>query len=245
MAQTVDGGEDAFKRDGDEIRAYVARARGAAPRPGLVIIPDVHGLSDHYRDVARRFAAEGYVSLALDLYSREGAPSLADLDAVNRWIAALPDRRVLDDIQGAVAWLRQQPDVRDDAIGVTGYCMGGQYTLMAACALDGIAAAVSWYGMLRYREKNERKPASPLDLAPSLRCPYLGLFGAEDPIIPVADVEELRATLERAGKTFEIEIYEGAGHAFFNDTRPAVYRPAVAAEAWTRATTFLHTHLSA
>jgi carboxymethylenebutenolidase len=193
--------------------------------------------------VARRFAAEGFFTYAIDLYSREGAPELADLPAVFAWIAALPDGRVLGDLNGAVCCLGAQPDVRADAIGITGFCMGGQYALMAACSDTQLAACVSWYGMLRYAERNALKPASPLDLAQQLHCPYLGLFGAEDAIIPPADVEELRATLARADKSFAIHIYAGAGHAFFNDTRPDAYRPEAAADAFPRAVRFLHEHL--
>lgn len=240
----VIGRETGFQRDDTRINAYLARPQDGADLPGMVIIPDVHGLSDHYRRVAERFAADGYVALALDLYSREGAPTLGNLDEVNAWIAALPDRRILGDVGAAIRHLSDQPDVRHGSIVLTGFCMGGQYTLMAACEVGGIRAAVSWYGMLRYRETNDLKPASPLQLAPRLKCPYLGLFGADDPIIPVADVEQLRESLERERKTFEIEIYEGAGHAFFNDTRPEMYRPEVAERAYTRATTFLHEHLT-
>jgi len=243
MEQIVDGQDISFERDGDEIKAYLARPEGNASMPGLVIIPDVHGLSDHYRDIARRFAAEGCVALALDLYSREGAPKLGDLEAINRWIAQLPDERILGDIAGAVRYLDALPEVRAHSVAITGFCMGGQYAIMAACTIDGIAAAVSWYGMVRYEETNDLKPASPLDLAPDLRCPYLGMFGAEDPIIPVADVEALRDVLKREGKDAEIEIYEGAGHAFFNDTRPEMYRPKVAATAWPRALEFFRKHL--
>jgi carboxymethylenebutenolidase len=121
--------------------------------------------------------------------------------------------------------------------------MGGQYALLAACVVPGLAACVSWYGMLRYAEKDARKPASPLDLAPELGCPYLGLFGEEDAIIPRADVEELRAILAREEKRFEIVTYPGAGHAFFNDTRADAYRPEAARDAWGRAVSFLRRHL--
>src|SRR5262249_26240418 len=156
---------------------------------------DVRGLSEHYRDVARRFAAEGFFALALDLYSREGPPSLPDMEAVFRWMRALPDRRVLDDIAAAITTLAARPEA--GAVGITGFCMGGQSALMAASTVPGLRACVSWYGMLRYPETDERKPASPLDLAPRLACPYLGLFGAEDAIIPQADVDELRTILDR------------------------------------------------
>jgi carboxymethylenebutenolidase len=233
-----------FERDGVRINGYAAWPAAGAPHPGLLLIPDVRGLSEHYRDLARRFAAEGAFTFAIDLYSREGAPSLPDMDAVTRWIRQLPDPRVLADLAGAVEFLAARPDVKPGSIGVTGFCLGGQYALMAACTVPRLAACVSWYGMLRYAEIDERKPRSPLELAPNLFCPYLGLFGAEDGLIPPADVEELRGILTAAGKTFDIRVYPGAGHAFFNDTRPDAYRPDAAADGWRRAVEFLRTHLA-
>lgn len=232
-----------FQRDGDAVRLTALRPPGAGPFPGLLLIPDVRGVSDHYLDVAARFAAEGFFTAVVDLYSREGAPALPDMAAVFAWIAALPDRRVLADLAGAVEALAEQADVRRDAIGITGFCLGGQYALMAACTVADLRACVSWYGMLRYTEHNERKPESPLAMAPRLACPYLGLFGAADALIPPADVEELRSILAAAGKAFEIHTYAGAGHAFFNDARPDAYRPDAAADAFPRAVRFLHAHL--
>jgi carboxymethylenebutenolidase len=235
-----------FARGGETIRGYAAwpaAAPGREPLPGLVLIHDVRGLYDHYRDLARRFAAEGFFTFAPDLYSREGAPDLPDMDAVARWIEQLPDTRVLGDIEGAIECLARH-DVRVDAIGITGFCLGGQYALMAACALPRLAACVSWYGMLRYTRTSAHKPTSPLDRAPMLGCPYLGLFGEDDALIPDADVEELRSILSRTGKTFTIKTYPGAGHAFFNDSRPEMYRPDAAADAWPRAVAFLRTHLA-
>jgi carboxymethylenebutenolidase len=181
-----------FTRAGDTLKAYAVWPDVAGKRPGIVLIPDVRGLSEHYRDVARRLAGEGYFTLAVDLYSREGTPEFADMPAVFRWMRQLPDTRVLSDLGSAVGYLAGRPEVDAAAVGITGWCMGGQYALMAACVVPGVAACVSWYGMLRYAEKDAVKPASPLDLAPELGCPYLGLFGEEDAIIPLADVEELR-----------------------------------------------------
>jgi len=241
VATSLETGELSFGREG--VRGYAAWPRGAHPLPGLVLVPDVRGLSEHYRDVARRFAAEGFFTLAVDLYSREGAPDLPDMAAVFRWMRALPDRRVLADLAAAVECLAGRSEVRADAIGITGFCMGGQYALMAACTVERLAACVSWYGMLRYAETDDIKPASPLDLAPGLVCPYLGLFGADDAIIPVADVATLGSILTRAEKAFELHVYPGAGHAFFNETRPDAYRPETAADAWRRALGFLRRHL--
>ena len=229
---------------GATLHGHAAWPAAAAPVPGLVLVPDVRGVSDHYRDVAERFAAAGFFTLVLDLYSREGPPDLPDMAAVFRWIRALPDRRVLGDIAAAVDFVAGQQEVRGGRVGITGFCMGGQYALMAACAIPRLAACVSWYGMLRYAETDDLKPADALTRAPDLRCPYLGLFGAEDQLIPRADVDALREVLARHQKTFEIHVYPGAGHAFFNDSRPDAYRPDVAADAWPRALAFLRRHLA-
>jgi carboxymethylenebutenolidase len=235
--------EITFARDGATIRGTLVLPSGAQRHPALVLIPDVRGVSDHYRAVARRFAEAGFGALVLDVYSREGLPHLPDLDAVFRWMRRLPDRRVLGDVAGAVAYLAARPEVRADAIAVAGFCMGGQYALMAACSDAKVAACVSWYGMLRYAERDDVKPQSPLDLADRLACPYLGLFGADDALIPPADVEELRGKLEATGKDFTIVSYPGAGHAFFNDTRPEMYRPEAAHDSWDKALAFLRGHL--
>lgn len=236
--------EFSFPRQADTLRGYAAWPNDRVPIPAVIVLHDVRGLYEHYRDITRRLAAEGFFAFALDLYSREGAPELADMAAVFRWMRQLPDRRVLEDIQAAVDFLGSRAEVRSSAIGITGFCMGGQYALMAACAVRGLAACVAWYGMLRYAEKDDVKPASPLDLAPQLSCPYLGLFGEEDAIIPLADVEELRSTLQRNAKSFEIKTYPGAGHAFFNDGRPDAYRPKAASDAWPRALGFFRKHLA-
>jgi carboxymethylenebutenolidase len=236
--------EISFERDGDTIRGWLALPSGAGPHPGLILIPDVRGIYQHFHDVARRFACEGFVALVLDLYSREGTPDLPDLDAVFRWMRRLPDRRVLDDIQQAQRWLAARSEVVPSSIGITGFCMGGQYALMAACSVSGLAACVSWYGMLRYAETDAVKPESPLQMAARLACPYLGLFGAEDGLIPLTDVEELRRILVEARKEFTIVTYPGAGHAFFNDARPDMYRADAAREAWAKAIEFLRSHLA-
>jgi carboxymethylenebutenolidase len=232
-----------FVRDSDRIKAFGAWVRRAERRPAVIIIHDVRGLSDHYRDVACRFAGEGFFALALDLYSREGMPHLPDMESVFRWMQRLDDRRVLADVTGAVRFLGARPEVRSRSIGITGFCMGGQYALMAACGVDELAACVSFYGMLRYTERSEIKPASPLDMAPHLRCPYLGLFGQNDALIPRTDIKELESILRRTGKTFQTRIYPGAAHAFFNDTRPDAYRPEAATDAWIRTLSFFRAHL--
>ncbi|MGH7859318.1 MAG: dienelactone hydrolase family protein [Candidatus Binatia bacterium] len=236
-------GEVVFPSGADSIRAHLAVPSGGIDGPAIVLIPDVHGLSDLYRGLAGRFADRGIAALAIDLYSREGSPKLKDLSDVNRWIASLPDPRVLADLQAAVDWLGAQSRAGRNPVGITGFCMGGQYALLGACTLHGLSACVSFYGMIRYHETNERKPKSPLDSAADLTCPYLGIFGEDDALIPPSDAAALRERLEKSGKAFEIRSYAGCGHAFLNHNRPDAYRPQAAEDAFGRAVEYFLRHL--
>jgi carboxymethylenebutenolidase len=152
---------------------------------------------------------------------------------------------MLETIQEAVDRLAADEAVARRKIAVIGFCMGGQYALLAACACRGLSACVPFYGMLRYAEGLDpsRKPRSPLEALADLRCPVLGLYGEEDPIIPVADVRELEERLAKSRQGGEVRLYAGAGHAFMNDTRPEMYRPTAAADAWPRSVAFLRREL--
>ncbi|HYC56811.1 MAG TPA: dienelactone hydrolase family protein [Candidatus Binatia bacterium] len=227
--------------DGAELRAFTAWPAHGAKSPAVVLIPDVRGVYDFYRDLTRTLAAEGFFAVALDIYSREGVPDLPDMDSVFTWIRELPDERVLGDVAAAVGFAASHEHCTG-AVAVMGYCLGGQYALMSACRDARLSACVSWYGMLRQEAITPKKPRHALDMVPELHCPYLGLFGGDDALIPAADVEELRARLSQTGKEFEIRIYPGAGHAFFNSTRADTYRPKAAKDAWPRAVGFLRRH---
>ena len=230
---------------------YLAHPEGG-PHPGVVLIPDVRGLYDHYRELARRLAGDGFAVLAVDLYRREGAVEISD---PGRWIRGLDDRRVLGDVQSAIDHLAAHPAAAGRRLGVTGFCMGGQYTILAAAGCRGLSAAVAYYGMLSHERgllapaageslDPARKPRSPLEAAASARCPVLGLFGRDDPFVAVDDVRALERQLEKSGQPHEVVLYEGAGHAFMNDTRPEMYRPEVARDAWPRMLAWFRRHLA-
>jgi carboxymethylenebutenolidase len=217
---------------------------GGGPHPGVVLVPDVWGLSDHYRDLARRLAGEGFAVLAIDPYRRTGRGRFGDPAEALAWIRSLSDPLVLLTIQEAIDALAAHP-ARLGRLGITGFCMGGQYALLAACTCRGLAACAPFYGMVRYEPGLDpgRKPRSPLEAMRDLACPVLGFYGEEDPIIPRADVDALREALAASGQPFELRLYPGAGHAFMNETRPAMYRPEAAADAWPRLVRFLHDRL--
>jgi carboxymethylenebutenolidase len=211
---------------------------GDGPQPGVVVIPDVWGLSDHTRDIAQRLAREGFAALALDVYRKTGRPSLSDPAAALAWIRELSDPLVLETVQEGIDALAARAGRK---VGLIGFCMGGQYAWLAACACRGLSAVAPFYGMVRYEPglDPKKKPRAPLDAVADLSCPALGLYGREDAIIPNPDVDELEARLAQQRQPFEIVRYAGAGHAFLNDTRPAMYRPEAAADAWRRLLAFL------
>ena len=222
--------------------------RGASP--GVVMIHDVWGLAEHTRDLAGRLAAEGFAVLAVDLYRRE---SEVKIENPGVWMRELSDPQVLSDIQAGVDFLAGHPASAGRRVGVTGFCMGGMYALMAACACRGLSCGVPFYGLLShshgllYDEAGldpEKKPREPLDHAPELGCPLLGFFGGRDDFISSDDVQELERRLARAKHPAEIVVYPEAGHAFMNDTRPEAYRPDAAADAWRRMVEFLTVQLS-
>lgn len=233
-----------YRSDGDRMRAYLARPEGEGPFPGLVVIQEIFGLGEHMKDVGRRLAREGYAALAPDLWTREELLlSYGELQKAREFLNTVPDARVLADLAAAVAHLRVQPFVRRERVGVIGFCMGGLYSLMTACTVRDLRACVVFYGRLVYPELNPKKPKSPVDHAPGLTCPLLGLFGEADPSIPPEHVDRLRAALAAGGKTFAIHTYPGAPHAFFNDERPDAYRPEAAGDAWAKTLAFLAEHL--
>ncbi|MGH9884467.1 MAG: dienelactone hydrolase family protein [bacterium] len=233
-----------FASGGDEIAAALYAPDTDLPRPGVVIVHDVWGLYDQFHTVAKRLAQAGFTALALDLYSRGEQPgSPADMPGVMKFLHRLPDRRVLADIQAAIDFLSARPEVAGRKVGITGFCMGGKYAFLAASRCRGLSAAVPWYGMLHAASLDEANPEHALDAISGLRCPLLAFFGAEDALIPLRDVEALRARAKAAALPVETVVYTGAGHAFANDSRPETYRAEAAQDAWRRALAFLSREL--
>jgi carboxymethylenebutenolidase len=140
-----------FARGGETLRDHLAVPDALAEPPAILLIPDGLGLSDFYRDIAGRIAARGFATLAVDLYSREGAPKLAGPAQAMAWIAPLPDSRVRGDLHAAVDFLAVSAG-QARRVGITKFCMGGQYALLAACFLRGLSACVSFHGTLRYEQ---------------------------------------------------------------------------------------------
>jgi len=232
---------------GDPVRGTLLRPEADGRRPGVIVLSDVFGLSDHFRDVAGRLTTAGYTALALDIFSRTGPPDARpvpeDLPKVAAFADRLPDQQVLGDVAAAVAWLKAQPDARG-RVGCLGFCLGGMYTQMAMAFPGGPDAGVDLYGRVRHARLSNAKLEHPIDMVPRTRGPLLALFGARDPMITRGHIETLKRALTVAGQPFEVHIYEGAGHAFFHDGRPEHHPPA-AQDAWDKTLAWFKKYLSA
>jgi carboxymethylenebutenolidase len=236
--------------ESDSINGYLAipaEPAGEHGRPGIVVIHHAGGLDAHTRDVTNRIANLGYVALGVDLFTREGGPPPTDdLQAMMARLFAMSDATVLGDLEGAADLLRAREDC-DGKVGCIGFCMGGRYTLLFACASNRLDAAVDcWGGFIDTATLDEQstplRPTPPLELADRLSCPLMAAIGAEDHNPSPRVGERLRGRAAASGQPVTVEVYEGAGHAFFADHRPS-YRPEPAARLWEQVVPFLARHL--
>jgi carboxymethylenebutenolidase len=229
---------------GDRIDAYLARPPGAGPWPGVVVIHHMPGWDGPTKEIARRFAHEGFVALCPNLHFREGKATPEENSASVRAAGGMPDDRTMGDVRAAVDYLRDLAYL-NGKVGVIGYCSGGRQAYLAACTLSGIDAAVDCYGggvVAKPQELTPRQPVAPIDFTADLQCPLLGLFGVEDTRPSPDDVARTKAELEKHGKRYEFHVYENAGHAFFAVDRPQ-YRPHAAVDGWKKVLAWFGTHL--
>lgn len=215
------------KTRGEGYLATPASGRG----PGVIVMQEWWGLVGHIKTVCDRLAAEGFVALAPDLYHGESTTSPDDADKL---MMALDIDRAARDMGAAIDHLLGLDATTGDRVGTVGFCMGGQLSLYAACANKRVGACVDFYGV---------HPAVEPKLD-DLRAPFLGFFAEHDGLAPPEVARSLEASLQAAGKSTEIHIYEGADHAFFNDDRPEVYHAEYAADAWKRMIDFFRANLS-
>ena len=207
-----------FKSNGGTCTGYLAGTSG----PGVIVIQEWWGLVPHITDIADRFAAEGFVALAPDMYHGEMTD---EPDMAGKLLMSMNLATAGKDLSGAVDLLQERTG--RTKVGVTGFCMGGGLALMAACLRpDAIAAAAPFYGGMR--------PDTVIEWD-NLAAIVEGHYAATDrgTAAPEA-VKELEATLRAKGKNATFHVYPGTHHAFFNDTRPEVYDAAVAKTAWDR-----------
>lgn len=221
-----------FPSNGSEAHGYLATPRSGSG-PGLIVIQEWWGLVDHIKDVTDRFAAEGFVALAPDLY---GGTTTHDADEAGELMQQLPVDQAATDLAGAVDFLLSHDAVTSQTVGAVGFCMGGGFVLvLAAQQGDRVSAAVPYYGVGGYED---------MDLS-GLSAKVLGHFGSEDQMASPDKVRELEQRLrDEAGVDPDLRIHEGAGHAFFNDENLiGTYDPQLAAQTWQTTLQFLRDNI--
>ena len=243
MAQTAiktsaDGlktGEITYEVNGFKVPAYYAMPAGKTNCPVVLVVQEIFGVHEYIADTCRRFAKEGYLAIASELFARQGDPTqygeiaklMADV------VSKVPDAQVMADLDGAVKWASSNGG-DTSKVAVTGFCWGGRITWLYA-AQGPVKAGVAWYGRL-VGVPNDLQPKHAVDLAGNLRAPVLGLYGEKDTGIPLDSVEKMKTALSTgsaAAKASQFVVYPDAPHAFHADYRPS-YRKEAADDGFKR-----------
>ena len=218
-----------FPTNGTTGSGYLATPTSGSG-PGVIVIQEWWGLVDHIKELADRFAAAGFVALAPDMYDGQTTESP---DEAGKLMMALEIDKAEKNLRGAIDHLLSLDEVSRPTVGTVGFCMGGQLSLYAACANPKVGACVDFYGI---------HPNVHPDLA-NLQAPVLGFFAENDDFVPPEAARKLESDLRAAGKQVDFTVFEGADHAFFNDTRHQAYHASHAAECWQRVVAFFNQHL--
>lgn len=217
--------------DGAYLSGYLCWAKGGkGPLPSVVVIHENRGLNPHIEDITRRFALAGFLAFAPDALSRRGGTP-ANEDEAREWIGNMDPKRARADCVTAVAWLAKHKR-SNGKVGSVGFCWGGGISGRLAIMSPQLAAAVVFYGA-----------PPPVDEVPNIKAPLLLHYGALDTRINER-VPEFQAALDAAKRRYTLHMYEGANHAFHNDSNTARYNAEAAALAWQRTVEFLTRELA-
>jgi carboxymethylenebutenolidase len=226
-------GDAKIKVADGEMPGYFARPNGVSNPPVILVAMEIFGLHEYIKDVTRRLAKLGAFAVAPDYYFRKGVDltKISDMAQLLPLVNSKPDAELLSDLDSTVAWAKAQGG-DTGRLGIVGFCRGGRTVWEYAAHSTALQAGVAFYGP-PVDPPNPLWPKSPTQLAPDMKAPVLGLYGAEDTGIPVASVEALKAALAAAHKTAEFKIYPGAPHGFHADYRTS-YRQEAAEDGWKR-----------
>jgi carboxymethylenebutenolidase len=224
-AKSAAGSVVTFPSAQGNAQGYLATPKESGKRPAMIVVQEWWGVDDWIREQADRFAGQGYVALAPDLYRGKVAK---DPEEAHELMRGMPEDRANADLKAAFAYLVARDDVDPARIGVIGWCMGGGYALALATQEPRVAATVVNYGRLVTDPNTITK----------INAPILGNFGGADRGIPAEDVKAFGAALTKYGKLGDVKVYDGAGHAFMNPNNKQGYDAAAARDAWQRIDSF-------
>jgi carboxymethylenebutenolidase len=234
--QGLEAGEVTITAGGFKLPAYVARPAGRTNLPVVLVVSEIFGVHEHIADVARRFAKQGSLAIAPELFVRQGdAGSYGEIGKlIAEVVNKVPDAQVMGDLDACVAWA--QANAGDTTkLGITGFCWGGRIVWLYAAHQPKVKAGVAWYGRL-VGETNALQTRYPVEVAEQLKAPVLGLYGGQDQGIPLESVERMKAVLAKgsdAARKSSIHVYADAPHGFHADYRPT-YRKDAADDGWRR-----------
>jgi carboxymethylenebutenolidase len=203
---------------------YLARPEGEGPFPGIVVIHEASGLDENIKDIARRFASEGYVALAVDLFAGRNH-TVCMFRFISQGLLKPLNNSSITDLKSALTFLAEQPGVDDSRLGAVGYCMGGSFAIAWACTDDRLKVIAPYYGTNPWPFK-----------AVARLCPVVGSYPGND--FTASSGRKLDVELDRYNVPHDIKIYPGTKHAFFNDTLKDSYNEAAARDSWERVLAF-------
>jgi carboxymethylenebutenolidase len=238
-AAAIHTGETHFAFEGASIRVYVARP-AAAPRVTVLMLGAIWSVTPHIEELCRSLAQAGYGAIAPCLFRGTGIPVRdAPPEALAQVFLDFDDCRCIRDLRAvARAAIDGRFGFPPGAVVPWGFCLGGRFAHYLGAVSEHVAGVINFYGRLRFA-RQPSKPFLPAEVTPLIDVPYLGQFAETDALIPLADVDELRAALEARGVPHRIDVYGGARHSFFDPTRPADHHPEAAAKAWATSLAFL------
>lgn len=229
---TLEASPVQFKgKDAAPLQGYLARPKTGGPFALVLVCHENRGLTDHHRDITRRFAKAGYAALAVDLLSRKGGTASLSYDEVPGELGNMPLEQFVQDFQSGLEYLKGQPFTQSQRVGMIGFCFGGGVTWKVAVSLPELRAAIPFYG-----------PPPPVEDLPKIQAAVLAIYGANDARITQTAPAVEEAMLKNH-KTFEKIIYPNADHAFFNDTGPR-YNPEAARDAWNKSLAWFQKYLA-
>jgi carboxymethylenebutenolidase len=226
---------------GGEIPGYRAMPAEGGPFATILVVQEIFGVHEHIKDICRRLAKAGYFAVAPALYARQGdVTKMSNIDDIMKVVAKVPEPEVASDLDATVAWAGTTGKADTTKLGITGFCWGGRQVWLYAAHNPKVKAAVAWYGPLQ-RPKSEMTPVNPIDVAPQLQVPVLGLYGGADQGIPPEQIQAMQAALKAAGNPSEIVVYPDTPHGFNADYRQS-YRPEQAKDGWQRMLAWFKDH---
>ena len=216
------------------LRGFRAMPAKGGPFPVALVAAEIFGLNHYMKDICRRLAKAGYYAIVPDLYTRKAdLTKLTSMAEIRPIVNSKYDTELVSDYDATVEFVRASFNGDMSRMGITGFCRGGRTPLVYAAANPNLKAVVSWYGPVG-GAANEYTPRTAMDRVGEIKMPVLGLYGAKDAGVPVAEVEKFFAALKAAGIPAELVMYPEAGHGFHADFRPDNYRKADAEDGWKR-----------